>query len=443
MKRKPSQRSTDLGRDRHFRDPVHDYISFRAASPVDRLLLSLVETREMQRLRRVRQLGLANLVFPGAEHSRFTHALGVLQMAREMLDALARHDPSLREHEDVLLSAALLHDVGHGPFSHAFEPIAGGHHETWSARTIAETSTEVNAVLRSHRRDLPADVTALFAGRYRASPLLKDIVSSQLDADRLDYLQRDVLATGVRHGRFDHRRILLFLLPGRGRVLVDRRALAAVEGYVIARAHMYEQVYYHKTVRAAETMLHAAVVRARAVGAYEGLSPGLALTVRGGRPSLDDYLAMDDGDFHGALKAWSVHEDRSLARLAGGLLHRRLLKCVEIPDTLALGEGYAAAREEARRLVKRAGGDPDGDLLPDEAVEERYLPYSPGATHAEALLVADAGGGRPVPLEQASDLVRRLSERRVFLVRWFCTPEHRSPLQRLVRRKVTRALAES
>lgn len=423
--------------DRHFRDPVHDYISFHGSSPTDRLLRALVETPEVQRLRRIRQLGLANLVFPGAEHSRFPHALGATQVAREMLDALSRHAPRLRRHEPVLLAAALLHDVGHGPLSHAFEPIAGRRHERWSSAIVRDEGTEVHRVLRRFSRGLPEAVNDLFLGRFRPASLLGDLVSSQLDADRLDYLQRDVLATGVRHGRFDHRRILLFLLPGKGRVLVDRRALAAVEGYVIARAHMYEHVYYHKTVRAAESMLRAAVARARAAGAADGLPPGLRATLEGRRPALGDYLALDDGDFFAALKAWSASRDRGLASLAGGLLHRRLLKCVEIPDAVAFGRRYAGAKEEARALVRRRGFDPDSALVLDESAEERYLPYAAGADRGQAILVHEKGRATPRPLEEVSDLVRRLSERRVYLVRWFCPAPLREPLRRLVARMAT------
>ncbi|MCK6479323.1 MAG: HD domain-containing protein [Planctomycetes bacterium] len=424
--------SRERARDRHFRDPVHDYISFRGSSRTDRMLLDLVGTREVQRLRRIRQLGLAHLVFPGAEHSRFTHALGVMSVAREMLDALCRTDPRLRRHEPVVLAAALLHDIGHGPLSHAFEPIAGERHERWSAAMVEDEGTEVHRALRRFSRALPDEVRDLFSGRYRPAPLLGDLVSSQLDADRLDYLQRDVMATGVRHGRFDLRRILLFLLPGERRVLVDHRAVTAVEGYVIARAHMYEHVYYHKTVRAAESMLRAAVARARAVGALEGMHPGLRTTLSGRRPPLDGYLAIDDGDFYAALKGWAEHADPGLARLAGGLVHRRLLKCVEIPDAVAFGKGYPEVRDRARRLVARAGLCPDADLVLDESGEERYLPYVAGADRKDAILVHERGRSRPRPLEEASDLVRRLSERQVFLVRWFCPAKVREPLRRLV-----------
>ncbi len=421
-------------RDRHFRDPVHDYISFRGSSRTDRMLLDLVETPEVQRLRRIRQLGLAHLVFPGAEHSRFTHALGVMAVAREMLDTLCRIQPRLRRHEPVVLAAALLHDIGHGPLSHAFEPIAGARHERWSAAMVEDDGTGVHRALRRFSRDLPGRVGDLFAGRYRPAPLLSDLVSSQLDADRLDYLQRDVLATGARHGRFDLRRILLFLLPGERRVLVDGRALAAVEGYVIARAHMYEHVYYHKTVRAAESMLGAAVARARDLGAVEGLPTGLRATLAGRRPALGDYLDIDDGDFFAALKAWSGSRDRGLRSLAGGLLHRRLLKCVGIPDEVAFGKGYGRVKAEAQDLVRRRGFDPGADLVLDESAEERYLPYAAGGDRGQAILVHQAGRARPRPLEEVSDLVRRLSERRIFLVRWFCTAALRDPLLRIVAR---------
>ncbi len=313
------------------------------------------------------------------------------------------------------------------------EPIAGRRHERWSSAIVLDRGTEVNRVLRRFSRSLPGDVNGILLGRSRASPVLGDLVSSQMDADRLDYLQRDVLATGVRHGRFDLRRILLFLTPGERRVLVDRRAVASVEGYVIARAHMYEHVYYHKTVRAAESMLGAAVLRARELGAAEGLPPGLRATLEGRRPSLGDYLSIDDGDFLLALRAWSGSRDRGLAALAGGLLRRRLLKCVEVPDSLVFRKRrYAAVKERARALLLRRGLDPVADLVLDESAEERYLPYVAGSGRGQAILVHERGRSAPRPLEDVSDLVRRLSERRVYLVRWFCPEALREPLGRLV-----------
>ena len=174
----------------------------------------------------------------------------------------------------------------------------------------------------------------------------------------------------------------------------------------------------------------------RIIGAPEGVvvrsSSGATYLVF--RPRLADYLAMDDGDFFAALKQWSRDADPGLASLAGGLLHRRLLKCVEIPDALAFGKRYPAVREQARALARRRGFDADSDLVLDEAAEERYLPYTPGGARGEAILVHTRGRATPSPLEEVSDLVRRLADRRVYLVRWFCPEALRDPLRRLVAR---------
>src|SRR5882724_568114 len=192
-------------------DPVHNLIPFED-NQTDRLLLDLINTREFQRLRRIKQLGMSELVFPGSNHSRLAHSIGVMHVARLMVE---RTEKALQEKlsEDIRMSAcaaALLHDVGHGPFSHAFEKVTRERHEARSIEIIRDDATEVSRVLRDADPRLP-DRVALFvepSGKeaWRAAgipPYLRSVVSSQLDADRLDYLLRDSLATGTTYGRFD------------------------------------------------------------------------------------------------------------------------------------------------------------------------------------------------------------------------------------------------
>jgi HD superfamily phosphohydrolase len=196
------------------RDPVHELIPFEDTT-CDRLLWDLINTREFQRLRRIKQLGVCELVFPGANHSRFAHSIGVMHIARSFLARVRRVWPGLLDdaRETLVLAAALVHDVGHGPFSHSFESVTGDQHETRTVEIILDRSTDIHQCLAGYQpwADLPRKVAAFFDGKresrgssYGELPsFLIQIVSSQLDADRFDYLQRDSHATGADYGRFD------------------------------------------------------------------------------------------------------------------------------------------------------------------------------------------------------------------------------------------------
>jgi uncharacterized protein YwgA len=194
------------------RDPVHNIIPFED-SPCDQLLLGLVNTREVQPLRRIKQLGMSEMVFPGANHSRFSHSVGVMYVARMMLERVdrLRSRKTTEDQRTAVLAAALLHDVGHGPFSHAFEKVSGEDHEARTLEIILDPDTEVSKRLRAHDKELPERLAIFFdedidAGKRRKAAIpefLTQIVSSQLDADRFDYLLRDSYATGAGYGRFD------------------------------------------------------------------------------------------------------------------------------------------------------------------------------------------------------------------------------------------------
>jgi len=246
------------------RDPVHDIISFED-KPWDHLLLKLINTREFQRLRRIKQLGMSEMVFPGANHSRFAHSIGVLHNARQFLARIERLTARKIDEfqRTAVLSAALLHDLGHGPFSHTFEKITSENHEKRTNEIIVSDATEVNAVLRGHDSGLPETLRQFFdedpeaPGESALPKHFVQIVSSQLDADRFDYLLRDAHATGADYGRFDTKWIIQHLLldEQKHRIHLSNKAYTAAETYVFARYHMYRAVYFHKTTRAAEVML--------------------------------------------------------------------------------------------------------------------------------------------------------------------------------------------
>lgn len=245
-------------------DPVHQIIPFQD-DECDRLLLRLINTREFQRLRRIKQLGFTELVFPGANHSRFSHSIGVMHTARMFLERMVViGQPTLREHKTIVLAAALLHDVGHGPFSHAFEKVTGESHEKRTLEIIRDNRTDIGKILLEFDKQMPKLLSLFFTedvdeeGKEKATipGFLTQVVSSQLDADRFDYLIRDSYATGTNYGNFDLKWLLGHLhLDDKLRFTLSHKALLTAEAYVFARYHMYRTVYYHKTTRAAEVML--------------------------------------------------------------------------------------------------------------------------------------------------------------------------------------------
>lgn len=416
-----------------FRDPVHDIISLSVADDCDRMLMALLKSREFQRLRRIRQLGMANMVYPGAEHSRFTHSIGVMHMARRVLDQVCPEDPGpgLRM---TTLAAALLHDVGHGPFSHAIEKVTRTHHESISIGLILDPDTEVHAILRDIDPSLPSAVAHMI-GPSQPRTFLRDVVSSQLDADRLDYILRDGLATGVKIGVYDVERILSTLEATPEHLVISLRAKEAVEGYLMARFHMFKQVYLHKAVRSAEKMLEAALARAAQLLQADAQalplpSPALGTLLRGEPMTPRVFAQLDDTDVWMALKLWSRDQDAILAELCDGLLCRRLFKIIELPRDAALATEMI---EVAREVIVEGGGEPRYHLMTDRAEDTPYKPYIPGRVDGDQqpiMLRLPHGLGR---IEEHSDIVHLLGRDRYEIHR-LCFPDR-------FRDEITRRLA--
>ncbi len=325
---------------RVYHDPLHGGISLSAKDPSERLLIELVDTPEFQRLRRIRQLGPASLTFHGAEASRFTHSLGVMAVARRAFDLLATHYGELLPHRTTVLCAALLHDIGHGPFSHTAEDIFGGHHEAWTARILLE-SPVINPLLRTMDPDLPEIIIATYRKQHPL-PLVSQLISSQLDCDRLDYLMRDSYYTGASYGQLDLDRILSALRydPQRREVVVAAKGQASIEHYLIVRSLMYDQIYNHPKNIAVVWGLKQAFRRAKeiaetqgveALGADETLTAWLQSAAMSNLP-LADYLAADDHVFHYHLQRWQRHSDAILADLCRRYVDRDLFKVKEISE---------------------------------------------------------------------------------------------------------------
>lgn len=368
------------------RDPVHGLIAFEGMA--ERVVRSLLDTREVQRLRRVRQLGLASLVFPGAEHTRFSHAIGaahVMQSLQDRIDACAHELPPEQrldaESRAEALAAALLHDLGHGPFSHLFEEVLphAKHHEQWTQEIILDPSTEVHRTMETISAGMSERVASLLNGNYRLGYLSRS-VSGTLDVDRADYLLRDSHMTGVRYGLYDLDWLLRALtfasVDGRWVLAVQgRKGLPPAESFFLGRHFMYQQVYHHKATRAAEALVRAIFMRVSELifdGAPpEPLLPAFRAAALGESVSLGEYLRMDDAELLTCLSAWEHNGDPTLAELSRRLRCRVLPKTVPLPDRQPDRWNDALAR--TREIVASRGLRPDLTVWLDVADD---VPYS-------------------------------------------------------------------
>lgn len=342
------------------RDPVHGLVAFEGRA--ERVIEALLATREVQRLRRVKQLGLTSLVFPGAEHTRFAHALGAAHVMLRLQARIvaAQHElPKDAQLDDAAadeaLAAALLHDLGHGPFSHLYEEVSPNprHHETWTQDILLDSGTDVHRALEGLASGMAERVAGMLRGRHRLGYLSRAI-SGTIDVDRADYLLRDSYMTGVRYGLYDLDwvlRALAFGQVGGEWVLAveGRKGLPPIEGFFLARQHMYAQVYHHKATRAAEGLIRGVFVRLGELvreGTAPEATPRALLDAAKGEPvSLGDYLALDDIEILSALSRWEHAADPMLADLA------RRLRARELPKTLPLPQEHS---ERFPELLARA-----------------------------------------------------------------------------------------
>ena len=399
------------------RDPVHDVIAFRVDRPLDALLFRLINAIEFQRLRRIRQLGLASLAYPGADHSRYSHSLGVMETARKIIDQLRRSFAIDEEGEAVCVVAALLHDLGHGPFSHVFERVSGIHHERLTQRVIGDPDSEVHRILFGHDRLMPEKVIDFLNCKPRRT-FFCDIISSQLDADRFDYLLRDNLMTGSRYGGFDLRWLLhaLTIDEASDRLAVSWKGVSAVEAYLQSRFHMYRNVYFHKVVRSAEGMVKLALQRARLLAAQDRL-PRLRETnvykaLLGQRMTMAEFAELDDVSVLSCFKEWARSTDPLLASLTKGLLYRRVFKTIELSHLDA--QAAAAATARASDAVKAAGGEPAYELFYDEPASTPYEMFDPKEAAAGKEILVQHADGRLTPFAQVSPMTQALNRQLMF-----------------------------
>ena len=319
---------TKLPRTKVFRDPLYGYITVEY-----KIISDLIDTKEIQRLRRIRQLAGVGMVFQTAEHSRFTHSLGAYHMANLVIKNVDGMN-EIPEYEKVLfLCAALLHDVGHGPFSHAFENVISISHEEYTTKIIKTNGTEINKVL-SIQEGLADDIASVIEhdGKY---PLIESLVSSQLDVDRMDYLSRDAYMTGAAYGNIDYFRIMRSMRVLDNKIICKASGVHSIESYLMSRYHMYFQVYYHPTARSFEVVLEAIYQRILDLhkeGYRFEAKIGTFIKVLNDSNNLEAYNELDDYYVTGFIKQLAHSKDKVLARLCKAFLNRNLFKVVDLAD---------------------------------------------------------------------------------------------------------------
>lgn len=365
-----------------FRDPVHDIIRVE-----EDYILELVDTFAMQRLRKIRQLGLAWLVYPGAEHSRFSHSLGTYFLAKKLINHFKKTVKGLtfnKTEEALILSAALLHDVGHGPFSHLFEVLCKEElqiqekHEQWTKKIVLQDKS-VNTILKRVDPKLPNKLVELF-DKTITPHFFSDIISSQLDVDRFDYLMRDTYMTGAQYGKFDQEWIFRSLTiedvqdgaTGGGSdlqetiktVVIDgRKGLNTLEQHILGRHFMYRNVYFHKKIRAAEAMLRMILKRAIKLVA-DGKKIGNSIFQKLAKQkelNIDEYMRLNDFLILSWVEDWaSCASDKVLKDLSFNFIRRKLFSAF-VPN-IDSRKKYADLREKVKTIL--------GDRYPYYFVED-------------------------------------------------------------------------
>ncbi len=401
--------------ERIYRDSVHNIIRVDMEDPVGALVARLVDTAEFQRLRRIRQLGLGHFAYQAAEHSRFTHSLGAYHLATRILDRLGAKHAIAENNRTAVRVAALVHDVGHGPFSHVVESILDFHHEEFSIQAVLSSETEIGKTLLGFSSELAERVADIIRGTF-APQALGQLVSSQLDVDRMDYLLRDSLMTGVKYGIYDLEWIVKSLeidVDG-DRLYVSAPGIYAVEDYLQARYYMYRQVYFHRTLRSAEAVLHSLLRRALEIhkgggDVWHAAGTPFENILGGEKLSLKEHLSLDDTDFVFHIKQWQKSEDKILADLSSRFINRRLFKAfdLDMPE-----EGREDFVRVIRNRVADHGLDPEYYVIEDKAGDVPHFFYSPDRSKPKDLIYVEDGFARPSirEISEVSSAVRGLQK---------------------------------
>lgn len=379
----------ELQEKRVFRDAIHNYIHVD-----DHVILRLINSAVMQRLKRIKQLGGTHQVYQSAEHSRFTHSLGVYAIVRKMIKE-SEIGHYLSEYDQLtVMIAGLLHDIGHGPFSHCFENIFGINHEKYTVKIIKEDK-EIHSILENCVEGLSDDVCAII-DKTHPHQILIQMISSQLDSDRMDYLLRDSYFTGTTYGQFDMSRILRVMQVRNGKIVYKKSGVQAIENYILARYHMYWQVYYHPATRSYEQIMMSLFQRAKDLycqgydlGDIRYLIPFFENKVK-----ISDYLKLDENICFYYFRLFSENADMILSDLAKRFLNRKLF----------VYEDYIS-QEQKMKIEQQCFNhhyDPRYYVFIDDQMQIPYLHYGKSEDIREIEIIMN---DYLVPLSEVSEIV--------------------------------------
>ena len=380
------------------KDPVHSYIHIHYE-----VIWNCLDSKEFQRLRRIRQLGGDFQVYPTAEHSRFSHSLGVYEIVRRMVPEVKTLCAELTEYEKVcVMLAGLLHDVGHGPFSHAFEHVTNHSHEEYTAKIILG-NTELNSILRAVSKKMPEDIVSIIQHTYE-NDILNQIVSGQLDADRMDYLLRDSYFTATSYGQFDLERILRTMRvrktsEGRKVIVVKHTGIHSVEDYIMARYQMYWQVYYHPVARSYEAVFIQLFNRLKDIfkdnkDYFEDMKVLIPFLEKA-EVSEEEYFRLDENSLLYCCALIQDKGDVIAADLAKRLQNRKLFEYVDYNE-----ENLA----QIQNMLRENGYDEQYYLRIENIEASVYSPYKGRKILIEKL------DGQIVALEKASTIVESITK---------------------------------
>ncbi len=393
-----------LTEEKVFKDPIHQYIYVN-----DKLIWDLINTKEFQRLRRIKQLGTSYFTYHGAEHSRFPHSLGVYEITRKVLLQFNRnnYDFCTKEEQLITLVAALLHDIGHGPFSHSSEKMFGFNHEAWAERIILG-NTEINLLLKQIDKELPKMIVDIIRKDYD-NTIIVNLISGQLDTDRMDYLLRDAYYTGVNYGTFDLERILRVLRPYNNNLVVKESGMHSIEDYLMSRYQMYWQVYYHPVTRSAEIILNKVFIRAKYLykNNYKFSYMFKALIdLFDENSDLNNYLVLDDDLFITIIKLWVNEKDIVLSDLSARYINRRLFKYIEFSSD------NKQRAERIKVFLQQNGIDPEYYLEIDSPLDSPYDIYHPkeGSNRSPIYLLNNQND--IIEISYKSDIIKALTEKK-------------------------------
>ena len=348
-----------MGKKRFFHDPIHKEIVFDSGKPEELMVLELIDTIAFQRLRRIKQLGAALLLFHGAESSRFTHSIGVFCIARKIYKRLIESKPSFGENKFTLYGAALLHDLGHGPLSHTSETIFEHNHEHWSQHLV-KNYPPINSILKKYDNELPRQIGELFQSKQIFSQPLKTLISSEIDCDRLDYLLRDSYNTGTNYGLVDLERIISALtFSPDGNIAIKPKGVIAIEHFLVLRNLMYRTIYNHR-INEISTWILEKIIHTiknnfeKKIWLDKSLDRWIFSPAK---VEFDDFIKNDDITFYYHLIRWKDESFEPLSTLCKMFIDRNLLKASEISFLSKVDRLRILAF--ARKLCEKNNYDPE------------------------------------------------------------------------------------